>query len=292
MKSGTTTLHELLARHPEIAMCEPKEPCHFISGDVLKTHWPEMWAKGYWRSEEAYLALFRHKPHAKWVGESSTDYTKRPLIDGVAQRIAAYSPAARIVYIMRDPVERTISHYWHMTELRGEKRAPLDAIRDEAHYTDVSDYAQQLAPYVEHFGRERIHVLTFESLKADPQAALAGVCRWLGVRDDFVPEEPNAAHNVTPDVVRQKRVGMGILDRFRHSALWDAVGPCVPSALRKAGVAMIERQVVRREMDMSPVIDWLRPRQQPQVRALEAMMDRRFPEWKTLWGTEGERSTR
>ena len=165
MKSGTTTLHELLARHPQLSMCEPKEPCHFVAPEVLATHWPEMWRKGYWRSETDYLALFPAKPGARYRGESSTDYSKRPLVDGVAERIAAYNPQARFIYIMRDPVERTISHYWHMVELRGEMREPLAAIKEEPHYTEVSHYADQLAPYLERFGRDRLHVLTFESLK-------------------------------------------------------------------------------------------------------------------------------
>ena len=286
MKSGTTTLHELLAGHPEIAMSEPKEPCHFISGEALQRLWPEMWAKGYWKNEQTYLDIFPNNPNARWRGESSTDYSKRPLIDGIAKRIAAYNADARIVYIMRDPVERTISHYWHMTELRGEKRSILEAINDDPHYTDVSNYAFQLAPYLEHFGRNRIYVLTFEALKANPQAIVSELCRWLSVAENFEPDRPHAAHNVTPETIRQKRSGMGALDRIRHSALWGAVGPLVPSALRKTAVAMVEREIFRREVDLGPAIAWLRPRQQPQVRTLEAILDRTFPEWTTLWGPE------
>ena len=284
MKSGTTTLHELLATHPQLSMCEPKEPCHFVDPAVLERHWPEMWRKGYWRDEAAYLALFPAKPRARYWGESSTDYTKGPLIDGVAERIAAYNPEARFVYIMRDPIERTISHYWHMVELRGETRAPLDAIRAEPHYTQVSDYAYQLWPFVERFGRERLHTLSFESLRRDPQAAVRGVFAWLGVDTDFVPEAIDGAHNVTPEQVRQKRASAGALDRLRHSGLWDRVGPLVPPAVRRLGVAMVERQVARRDVDMTEVVNYLRPLQQAQTRALQTLLGCEFPEWQTLWG--------
>lgn len=285
MKSGTTTLHELLARHPQLSMCEPKEPCHFVAPEVLASHWPEMWRKGYWQDEAAYLALFPAKPGARYRGESSTDYSKRPLIDGVASRIADYNPQARFVYIMRDPVERTISHYWHMVELRGEMREPLAAIQEDPHFTEVSHYADQLAPYLERFGRDRLHVLTFESLKRDPQAAVRGVFEWLGVDPDFVPDELAAAHNVTPDSVRQKRAGMQLLERLRHSGAWSAVGPFVPPALRKMGVAMVEKTVTRREVGMDQVIAHLRPIQQAQTRVLQAQLGRSFDEWKTLWAT-------
>ena len=84
MKSGTTTLHDLLAEHPDISMSEPKEPCYFVDPDLLKNLWPEMWRMGYWKDEQAYLALFSGKSGAKYFGESSTDYTKMPKISGVA----------------------------------------------------------------------------------------------------------------------------------------------------------------------------------------------------------------
>ncbi len=258
MKSGTTTLHDLLAPHPQIVMSEPKEPCYFVDAELLRKHWPEMWRRGYWKSEDAYLALFPERPGALYFGESSTDYTKAPQLPGVAARIAAYSPDARILYVMRDPVERTLSHYWHMVELRGEKRAPLEAIRSDPHYTDVSHYALQLRPFIEHFGREQVHVLTFESLKVDPGAALHEVYAWLGVSTDYEPMDLRRASNATPPVVKQKRVGTGALERFRHSRLWSAVGSHFPPALRKLGVRMVEKPVAPKSVDMSEVTRHLR----------------------------------
>lgn len=285
MKSGTTTLHDLLEPHPQIVMCNPKEPCYFVDAERLREHWPEMWRRGYWKSEDAYLALFPERPGALYYGESSTDYTKAPQLPGAAARIAAYSPGARILYVMRDPVERTLSHYWHMVELRGEKRAPLEAIRSDPHYTDVSHYAMQLRPYIELFGRDQVHVLTFESLKGDPGAALREVYGWLGVNTDYVPTDLGRASNATPAVVQQKRAGAGSLERFRHSRLWNAVGSHCPPALRKLGVRMVERPVAPKSVDVNEVKRHLRALQLPQVHELEKMLGRRFPEWKTLHET-------
>jgi len=283
MKSGTTTLHELLARHPEISMCEPKEPCYFVEPDLLKTLWPEMWRMGFWKDEKAYLALFEDKPSARYFGESSTDYSKRPKIDGVVDKIAAYSLDARFVYIMRDPVERTVSHYWHMVEHRGELRTPLDAIVSDAHYTDVSNYVDQLLPYITEFGRDSVYALTFEELKADPEAAVRGVYAWLGVASDFVPPALTSAHNVTPEKIRQQRNGAGLLNRLRHSEFWGAVGDYCPPALRRVGVSLVEKQIPRREADMAAVLEYLRPLQQAQTKALEIQLGRSFEDWKTLW---------
>jgi hypothetical protein len=282
MKSGSTTLHELLAEHPELCMSEPKEPCYFVDAAVLKAMWPEMWQLGYWKSEAAYLHLFQGKPQARYFGESSTDYSKSPKFEGVAERIAEFSPDARILYIMRDPVERTISHYWHMVEHRGETRSPLQAIREEPHYMEVSHYALQLAPYIERFGIDNIYTMTFEELTRAPLQAVQMVYEWLGVQADFVPQALTAAHNVTPAMIQQQRAGMTWLQRLRHSWLWDQIGPLIPAQLRRYGVAMAEKPIRRKEVDMAEVVAFLRPIQQAQAQVLSGMLGRTFPEWKRL----------
>jgi hypothetical protein len=284
MKSGTTSLHELLAPHPQISMSEPKEPCYFVEPAALKTYWPEMWRMGIWKSEQAYLALFPKKSGAKYFGESSTDYSKAPKLSGVVERLAAYSPDARIVYIMRDPVERTLSHYWHMAEHRGEVLGPMEALTRDSHYTEVSHYAFQLQPYIKHFGRERVYALTFEALKNRPLETVQALYAWLGVGSNFEPTDLRGARNATPEAVRQKRPGRGMLDRFRHSALWDKVGDYCPPAMRKLGVALVEKPVQPRSVDMSEAKTYLRTLQRPQTEELARLLGRDFPEWKTLYG--------
>ena len=284
MKSGTTTLHELLAPHPQISMSDPKEPCYFIDPDLLRAYWPEMWRQGIWKSEAAYLALFPEKPDARYFGESSTDYSKAPKLSGVVEKIAGYSPDARIVYIMRDPVERTISHYWHMAEHRGEVRNPQNAITEDPHYTEVSHYAFQLQPYIARFGRERVYALTFETLKSHPKETVQALYTWLGVDADFEPTDLRGARNATPEAVRQKRPGRGMLDRLRHSALWDKAGRYCPPALRKLGVSLVEKPVHPKNADLSEVIAHLRKLQRPQTAELAQLLGRDFPEWKMLYG--------
>ncbi len=284
MKSGTTTLHDLLARHPQICMCNPKEPCYFVDPAVLETHWPEMWRLGFWEDERAYLRLFAAKPNAKFFGESSTDYSKQPAITGVVERIAAFSSDARFVYIMRDPVERTISHYWHMVEHRGETRNPIDAIRRDRHYVDVSNYAYQLKPYVERFGRDRIFALTFEGLVSDTDACLRALQAWLAVDEMSLLEGVAEAKNTTPEKIVAQRNGTGWLNSLRHSSVWKHLGPKVPVSVRQLGVAMVERKIARREVDVSELIDYLRPIQREQTAELANLLGRQFDEWKTLDG--------
>src|ERR1700730_14880709 len=142
MKSGTTYLTKLLNSHPSIFMCDPKEPSYFVDQAQLRKIWAEMWDGGYWK-EENYLRLFQTAENATILGESSTNYTKRPLVMGVPEKIQQFNPDARFIYIMRDPVERAMSHYWHMVNWEGEWRSILDAIKEEPQYRDVSYYAMQ-----------------------------------------------------------------------------------------------------------------------------------------------------
>src|SRR5579872_3450358 len=125
MKSGTTYLSDLLGAHPAIFMSTPKEPCHFVDGRMLRRVWPYMWKRGYWRSTDRYLDLFAGAAAKPVVGEASTIYSYAPLISGVPQRILAFNPQARFLYIMRDPVDRSIRHYWHRVRFWGERRALL-----------------------------------------------------------------------------------------------------------------------------------------------------------------------
>lgn len=284
MKSGTSTLHDLLAAHPQISMSEPKEPCYFVEPDALKTHWPEMWRMGIWKSEQTYSGLFTKKIGAKYFGESSTDYSKAPKLAGIVDKIYAYSPGARIVYIMRDPIDRTLSHYWHMAEHRNEVRAPMDAILQDSHYTEVSHYAFQLQPYIKRFGLGNVYALTFEALKKRPQETIRSLYAWLEVDSGFEPSDLRSARNATPDVVRQKRPGRGALDRFRHSVLWKRVGRYCPPALRKLGVAMVEKPVQPKSHDVGELKAYLRTVHRPQTEELIRLLDRDFPEWETLYG--------
>jgi Sulfotransferase family len=141
MKSGTRYLTKLLNSHPSIFMCDPEEPSLFVDQAQLRRLWPDMWDGGYWKSQESYLRLFQTAENATIFGESSVYYTKRPLVMGVPEKIQQFNPDARFIYIMRDPVERAMSHYWHMVNWEGEWRSILDAIKEEPQYRDVSYYA-------------------------------------------------------------------------------------------------------------------------------------------------------
>ena len=123
---------------------------------------------GIWRSEQNYLNCFAGAGAAKILCDASTAYTKAPMISGVPQRILDFNPEARFIYLMRDPVQRSISHYWHMVAYHAELRAMLSAIQEEPRYTDVSHYAMQLQRYFDVVDPRCVFIMTYERLVEEP----------------------------------------------------------------------------------------------------------------------------
>jgi Sulfotransferase family len=281
MKSGTSYLSELLRAHPAIFMSTPKEPSYFVDPKTLRRHWPYMWQQGYWKSEQRYLSLFAMAGSAAVIGEASTAYTKVPTYMRVPERILEFSPHARFIYIMRDPVERTISHYWHAVRSSRERRSMLVAIQSDPEYTDVSHYTRQLHEYFSRVRRESLYLLTFEELLANPGLHVSRIYAWLGV-DPSVPLPEIGAKNVTPAVINHTR-GLGLLDRLRQSSWYGKVEPYVPRAARRLGSQLAARKVKPAEVRRSEVEAYLRLLQITQTEELCRLLSRTFPEWTTLY---------
>ena len=105
MKCGTSTLQAQLAAQPGIFMTTPKEPNYFSDDPV------------YARGAAWYRGLFDGAAPGDLTGEASTHYTKLPTYPETLARMTAVVPAARLIYILRDPVERAVSHYLHERSL-------------------------------------------------------------------------------------------------------------------------------------------------------------------------------
>lgn len=183
---------------------------------------------------------------------------------------------------MRDPVERTISHYWHRVRHHGEHRTLLSAIKHDPQYRDVSYYAMQLAPYFDIFRRDQIETLTFEALTSNPNQTMASIFRWLKV-DCRVTIATAPPENVTPNIIKQRPVrslcGLRDKGRFLRVAIDRA-----PDSVRRLAVRMVTRKIDRSRVDTSKVTEYLRPLQQAQTKELTKLLGREFPEWLTLYG--------
>jgi hypothetical protein len=284
MKAGTTYLRKLLNAHPSIFMCDPDEPCYFVDPRRLRAMWPDMWERGFWRSEAHYLQLFDRAGDAAILGEASTNYTKLPVVSGVPERIAAFCPDARFVYLMRDPVERALSHYWHMVRYHAEHRPAAEAVRRDGQFVAVSHYAMQVAPFLQRFGRDRVAVLTHEELVRDPVGVMRSLYGWLGVD----PAEAETSgfgrpEHATPEVIKAPLWG-GLPRRLRQSSPLRGLMPFIPESVQATLRPLTNRDVHRRSIDVTDAIDFLRPIQRRQTVELAQLLGREFPDWTTLHG--------
>lgn len=196
MKCATTTLHEQLARRDRFFMSTPKEPNFFNDTELCPGRISD------------YAALFTHARPDQIVGESSTHYTKLPTYQGTAERIFEHTPEAKLVYVMRDPIERLVSHYIHQWTERRVQGEISDAIFKYPEYVAYSSYALQLEPYVRLFGKEKITLVFFEHLVQNRESELTRIARALG--DDS--DEPltwyteTAQTNVSKERLRKSRL--------------------------------------------------------------------------------------
>ncbi|NED97014.1 sulfotransferase domain-containing protein [Phytoactinopolyspora alkaliphila] len=175
MKCATTALHHYLDQHPDIGMSNPKELNFFwgpasVNGDSPASTWH--------RGVEWYARQFQPTPIR---GESSPGYTS-PDHPEAAARMAAVIPDTAVVYLVRDPVERAVSQYWHHRADGDETRPMHAAILDpDSQYISRGRYFERLMPYLEHFDPARIAVVSQEQLFSDHENVLRSLFRFLGV---------------------------------------------------------------------------------------------------------------
>ena len=177
LKCGTTSLHHYLNLHPEIGMSRPKELNFFV--EELN------WELG----RDWYASHF--PPAAPVRGESSPHYTNLPRFEGVSARIReTLGAAVRLVYVVRDPIDRMLSHYLHNVGGGYETRPMEDVLTDpEGAYVARSRYAMQPEPYLDDFGSDRIAIVAREELKDERAPTMRRIFDFVGVDPSFSSEE-------------------------------------------------------------------------------------------------------
>lgn len=179
-KSGTTLLDALLREHPGLFLPSEVKEVHFF--DVHRARGLDWYA--------AHFAGAGSRP----CGETTPDY----LFDERAfAHLVAALPGVRLLVVLRDPVERLLSNHRYARVNWGIDDGLLEWVERLPDSIDRSRYAAQLERAVAAVGRERLHVVLFEDLRAEPEATMAGVYRFVGVDDGFVPSSGATPRNVT-----------------------------------------------------------------------------------------------
>jgi len=220
MKSGTTTLHHDLQSNQHIFMPEDKEPEALLDDAVLSDE-----------GRSCYAALFRRARSDQVCGEASTAYAKRPTHEGVSARARALlGPLLRVIYVVRDPVSRAISHHRH---LAGIQRLPVrfdDAVATDSTLVDYGRYAMQIEPWIEMFGPEQVRVICFEKFVQARVETVRSVCDFLGVETHDHVVDSQRIYNRSDG----KPQMVGMWRSLRGSIVYDRIiRPLLPQRIRE-----------------------------------------------------------
>ena len=177
-KAATTALSSLLAQHPQAAIVPSKEP-HFFSFD-----------KHYRLGWEAYLRLFSHCRGETAIGDASTSYSRIRYHPETIGRLRRHVPHARIIYMVRHPLERMESAYAEHRRTPGGEAHPSinEAILRQPMILDSSRYWEVFDAYRRAFGESALKIVWFEEYAAQPVAVFQEVCRFLGIDETFTPD--------------------------------------------------------------------------------------------------------
>jgi hypothetical protein len=218
VKAGSTTLHQCLDAHPDVF--SQKEVRFF------NLHWD----KGVgW-----YAKHFEAAPAGRVLGEVCAGYSQHPWRSGVPERIAQVLPDVRLVYVVRDPIERIRSHY-RQHVLGGAQRLPLrEAVERDPNYLWCSRYAYQIDQYLELFPREQLLVITDQQLSRDRRGTLAQLYKFVGADPDWWTDEVGSLRANVTDKERITRHGVKRLAKLpgvRRAV--EALPPSLNGAVRR-----------------------------------------------------------
>jgi hypothetical protein len=239
-----------------------------------------------WRPED-YEALWSHALPGQLCGESTTLYLADP---EAARRIHKVVPHAKLIAVLRDPVDRAHSNWTHLRSaglesvadfpracMLGERRA-AEGWGPFWRYLEIGRYGAQLENLYSIFPREQVLVLLYRELRENPIETLDQVCAFLGVETGRLTDLPS--ENITA------HVGDGIVNNAVHKAVQgvNGLGGVAPAAVRRAARAVAVK-VLQREQRTRRALTveercLLLPHFSEDLELLERVTGRSFAHWR------------
>jgi len=220
-KSGTSSLHLYLDQHPEIFMSHIKET-NFFAYDVGIEN--EVVNRFPYKTLESYSEIFEAAPEGLLKGEASPLYLESPIAPA---KIHQYIPHAKLIAILRNPVDRAISGYMMQVRTGREDTDVDSAFSKEKHFVQVGRYSEFLERYYKLFPAEQIRVYNFDVFKKDNIGVMQDIYRFLEVQDDF---EPDVNVKVNVGGYPRSKAMSAVLT---NSTLLTTLGPMTPRPVKK-----------------------------------------------------------
>jgi hypothetical protein len=266
-KAGTTSLHNWLKEHPQVYMSPVKEPT-FFARDLAVRH------RVIVKDQDEYLHLFSRARGYKAIGEASIEYFR--YADPVAKRIKQMIPHAKIIILLRDPIERAYSRYL-MSFRRGRAtKSFYDALRDPKLYPlYVLTYTGPVRQFLKVFGVEHVLVLMFEELKKEPRKILLKTARFLNI-------DPDPMAHIKLYTKNRGGIPRGRWSRWIFSLRYRLGMESLP--LPKGIKPLLRRFLLLPPPSIDPnAVDYLRPIFEKDLAELEKLLGRPLPELRKVW---------
>lgn len=257
-KCGTTTLYEDLRAHPNINILEKESS---------------------WLLEDPGSSATRgskpfDRPPGHLTGEVSTKYSMLPLIDAVGAAKNRLR-TVKVIYIVRDPVARVVSHHHHHLAAGLVDPDINVAVRECAELVDNSRYATQIRPWMDAFGAESVRVVKFEDYVSDRAEGSRSLHSFLGVEAIHLPGL-DVAHNISTE----KRVATGAWARLRSTPAYrQGLRKVLPESMRrKITHRVLPAPIERPEAPTPDTLEWLVTELAAEVTGLASLLEE-LPWW-------------
>lgn len=256
MKAGTTTMYEDLRAHPWIFLPE-KELGSLNSRDINSAG-----------GRARYSGLFSHATPGQVCGEVSATYAKLPESSGVVDRAATLlGNDCRILYLVRDPVDRIVSHHHHELSHGATHEASINvAVRSIPRLIDYTRYGTQIQPWVNLVGADHVRIIQFEHYMNDRAGTLDSILDFLKVPLGTTTADLSSAHNVSAGLrIATRRAG----HITRSAGYRRLVRPWLPNSARRLGRRLLLPTAPPRPSPPSPqTVDFITGQIEPELRIL------------------------
>ena len=295
-RSGTTSLHHLLDQHPQIYMCPIKET-HFFNLEGEQFLWKEPDAKKIKRLKrdrayqakvthiETYRSLFEGVSDEIAIGEACPTYFRSPK---AAERIRHYVPNAKLIVILRNPVDRAYSAYiaraasynWlpdgfaHIP--RTTRSEGIEKVDVQRAFVSIGFYSAHLKRYFDTFDRAQIKVYLYRDLTSDPAGTLRGIYRFLHVDETFRPDM-SVRYGAT-GIPRSKFLHRVIKRVTSPGPVKTFLRPFVPLSLRRFLSEIRNKNLVKPPLDPEIRQEWIMLYRED-ILQLQDLIQRDLSEW-------------